>query len=142
MMDRDNNNNARRRLVALVHAQAARLSLPDGEYRAVLFAETGRGSCTECSVAELRRAFLAFNLLLIRSGLAPFSGAPSYRPSLADAVRARARTVLGDAWEIRLSGFLDGAGLPPVASCSPAQLRRILAFLSGVEKRGRDDRAF
>lgn len=128
-------SSSRRRLISLIHAASSRLGLEDGEYRAVLFSVTGKDSCADCSDPELREILAAFNRLLFQANLEPFG--LSGTVTLADAVRFRARIILGEKWETRLQGFLAKLGKKSLSECGEKEMRRAMAFLSAVERRGK-----
>lgn len=124
----------RSRLVSLIHMQKNKAALGDDEYRLILSAETGKESCSDCTLSELEQVFRAMNNLLVRMGESPFHIRNLLYSSLAEVVQAKARRVLGDGWASRLQGFLSKMGRKSLDDCSDIELRRILGFLSTLQR--------
>lgn len=83
----------RSRLVSLIHMQKNKAALGDDEYRLILSAETGKESCSDCTLSELEQVFRAMNNLLVRMGESPFHIRNLLYSSLAEVVQAKARRV-------------------------------------------------
>lgn len=127
----------RSRLISLIHLQKKEAALEEGVYRIIIFSATGKESCGECSLSELKAVFTDLNSVLEKQGKKPFSF--YYRrelPELKDAVRARARKILGDDWQNRIDSFAQAKfSKAKYMLCSKSELRRIMAFLTNMERR-------
>lgn len=129
----------RTRLISKIHQQKKIAGLSDEEYRLILSAETGKESCSDCTLSELEQVFRAMNNLLVRMGENPFHIRNLFYSSLSEVVQAKAEKVLGSGSAARLKGFLAKMGRSSLDECSDIELRRILSFLSTVQKQERED---
>ncbi|MDE5898937.1 MAG: regulatory protein GemA [Treponemataceae bacterium] len=127
---------SRNRLISIIHAQKGKAHLSDDEYRLVLYGATGKNSCTECTLQELQSVFDDLNIVLERKGMRRF-GFRQESLTLREAVAARAEAVLGGECKARLDSFLAKLGRTSIDECSGKELRRVMGFLSAVERKKR-----
>ena len=129
----------RSRLISKIHAQKNAAGLDDVTYRMIVSGATGKESCTECSMKELQTIFHDLNAVLIKQGKQTFAYYPHWeQPSLKDAVTARAKKLLGEDWEKRLDSFAQTKfSKAKYILCDKSELRRIMAFLSNIERKER-----
>ena len=129
-------NDNRSKLLAMIHMQKKALHLDDEAYRAILAGETSHESCADCTMGELITVFNALNNVLLSRGKTPYRFFPSaYKTTLRDAVDARAKKILGVHASDRLQKFIQTKlQKPSLAACTDRELRRVMGFLSSVER--------
>ena len=134
----DNRSN-RNRLISKIHAQKNAAGLDDTTYRLIISGASGKQSCTECSMKELKQIFTDLNSILEKQGKQTFRYYPRWeQPTLKDAVTARAKKILGEDWKNRLDSFSQTRfSKAKYILCTNAELRSIMAFLTNVERRER-----
>ncbi len=128
--------------IALIHLQKKHLGLSDDEYRTVLKSVTGKTSAAQLNYSEVSAVITAMNTLLKKAGKATLGyvntqAGSSSKPTLLNAVNAKAHAVLGNHAADRLAGFLKKIQKSSLEACTPQELRRIMGFLSVVEKNSR-----
>lgn len=124
----------KKHLTAIIHAQKNTAALTDDEYRMVLYGATGKTSCTECTAMELQKVYTDLNEILEKKGLRKY-GFPRRKSSVQTAAVMRAKKVFGADWQTYLDGFLRKIGADNLASCTDKQIRRVMAYISAVERR-------
>ena len=127
----------RARLISLIHAQKSAARLDDEAYRAIVYGASGEESCADCTVAQLKAVFADLNIVLEQQHKKPFTFRARYEaPTMRDAVTARAKKLLGPQWQERLVLFVQTKlEKPALADCTEADLRRVMGFLSALERR-------
>ncbi|MBR4464852.1 MAG: DUF1018 domain-containing protein [Treponema sp.] len=135
----DNRSN-RSRLISKIHAQKNAAGLDDATYRLIISGASGKQSCTECSMKELKQIFTDLNSFLEKQGKQTFRYYPRWeQPTVKDAVTARAKKILGDDWENRLNSFTQTKfSKAKYILCTNAELLSVMAFLTNVERRAED----
>ena len=130
-----NQKSNRSRLISLIHAQKNAAGFDDSTYRIVIAQKTGKESCSECTMQELKTIFESLNTVLQTLGKNTFVYYPRWeQPSLKDAVTARAKKLLGEDWEKRLDSFAQAKfAKAKYILCDKSELRRIMAFLTKLE---------
>lgn len=133
------NKTNRSRLISLIHAQKTAAALDDESYRAIVSSASGKQSCSDCTMKELNTVFSDLNAVLTKQGKETFSFYPRWeKPSLEDAVTVRAQKVLGNDWHDRLDSFAKSKfNKDNYRLCDNSELRRIMAFLTNVERKER-----
>ena len=126
----------RSKLISLIHAQKNAAKLDEECYRTIIFGATGKQSCTDCDVKELRSVFNDLNIVLERQGKETFRFFPKYeQPTQLDAVKARAQKILGTDWQKRLDEFVQTKVRKTTLAClTQKELRQVMGFLSTVER--------
>lgn len=134
----DNRSN-RSRLISKIHAQKNAAGLDDATYRLIISGVSGKQSCTECSMKELRQIFTNLNSVLEKQGKQTFRYYPRWEQStLKDAVTARAKKILGEDWQNRLDSFSQTRfSKEKYILCTNAELHSIMAFLTTLERKER-----
>lgn len=134
----DNRSN-RSRLISKIHAQKNAAGLDDATYRLIISGASGKQSCTECSMMELKQIFTNLNSILEKQGKQTFRYYPRWeQPTLKDAVTARAKKILGEDWQNRLDSFSQTRfSKAKYSLCNNAELSSIMAFLTNVERQER-----
>lgn len=134
----------RTRLIGMIHMQKSAAHITDDGYRLILIGATGKLTCTECSIKELFAVHKDLNTLLIKQGQKAFifhrSPKHSNKPTIQNAVVARAKKVLGKNWKERLDGFLQKLNRPSVKDCTENEIRRIMGWISTTERRQKNAR--
>ncbi|MDD9822525.1 MAG: regulatory protein GemA [Gammaproteobacteria bacterium] len=131
--------NSRRALLAKIHIAKKALAMEDAYYRALLRRETGLDSAGKMSDAELQKALAAFQRLGWNpaaradddaAGQSPH-GAPAQRRKIAALLKAGGKpAAYGEAVAKRMHN-------KPLAFCSPAELRGVIAALNANRQRQR-----
>lgn len=114
------------------YMQTARrsLGLRDEEYVSILLGAAGVDSATKI-VTD--RQFRAVRKALVSLG---FQQSP-----LQCHIQRKARELLGDGWRERLSGYCKSRfGKSSIYQLSQKELRSVMGFLNGMDRRGGDDR--
>lgn len=129
-------NDNRSKLLAMIHMQKKDLHLDDEAYRAILAGETSHESCVDCTMGELFTVFNALNNVLLSRGKIPYRFFPSaYKTTLRDAVHTRAKKILGVHAATRLQKFIQmKLQKKSLAECTDRELRRVMGFLSSIER--------
>ena len=130
----------RKKYLSLIHLQKAKAHLDDEEYVTVLYSCASVDSAAKImTIQQFEAVITALNKLLAAQGHSPL-GDRAYVPhasTFLNAVKVRACRILGPMWEQRLIGYLKKIGKSRLEECSPSQLRRVMGFLSTVERRNR-----
>lgn len=134
----------RTRLIGMIHMQKSAAHITDDGYRLILIGATGKLTCTECSIKELFAVHKDLNTLLAKQGQKAFifhrSPKHSNKPTIQNAVVARAKKVLGKNWKERLDGFLQKLNRTSVKDCTENEIRRIMGWISTTERRQKNAR--
>jgi len=122
--------------LARIHAMKKEGELTDEDYRILLSGAAGVDSSKDIETPDqYYRVITALSNLLMAKGKIPFGSSIGERKQpFRDAVKAKASMVLGPSYQIRLSGYLRKMGKADLAECNDWELRRIMGFLSRVEK--------
>ena len=116
--------------LALVHIARTQCGLDDDCYRAML------QSCAGVDSASKLKTEAQFNAVMAAFKKLGFVSIAKKNARQIEAVKAKAANILGDNYEIRLSGYLRKLGRPNLTACSQQELRRIMGFLSAMERKG------
>lgn len=127
------------KLKAIVHMQKERLALKEDEYRAILYAVSGKTSAACMNYFELSACINAMNRMLIQYGK-PTCGfintkANGKNGKFIIAVKTKAKKVLGSTNDARLKDYLAKMQKTSLEQCNHTELRRIMGFLSTLEKK-------
>ena len=130
----------RSRLISLIHAQKSQAGLDDETYRLIISGATGKQTCTECSMKELKLVFRDLNSVLSKQGKQTYTFRSYWEtPTIQDAVTSRAKRILGDDWKGRLDRFADARFQKSAyTECDDSERRSIMAFLTNMERRERN----
>lgn len=130
------NKSNRARLISMIHAQKNAAKLDEDCYRTIIFGATGKQSCTECDMTELRAVFYDLNIVLERQGKQTFRFfAKNEHPTQLDAVKVRAKKILGTDWQARLDQFIQTkVRKSSLSYLTQKELRQVMGFLSAVER--------
>ena len=130
----------RKKYLSLIHIQKAKAHLDDEEYVTILYSCAAVDSAAKITTMQQFEAVVtALNRVLIAQGQAP-QGDRNYIPhssAFLNAVKVRACRILGPMWEQRLAGYLKKIGQSRLEECSNSQLRRVMGFLSTIERGNR-----
>ena len=134
----------RTRLIGMIHMQKSAAHITDDGYRLILIGATGKMTCTECSIKELFAVHKDLNTLLVKQGQKAFifNRIPKHsnKPTIQNAVVAKAKKVLGQNWKERLDGFLQKLNKTSVKDCTENEIRRIMGWISTTERRQKNAR--
>lgn len=130
----------RKKYLSLIHLLKAKAHLNNETYITLLYSCAAVDSAAKiATVQQFNAVVAALNKVLAAQGKAPL-GAGTYIPqgtSFFNAVKTRLRRILGPQWEQRLAGYLKKIGKVRLEECSHTQLRRVMGFLSTVERGNR-----
>ena len=130
------NKSNRARLISMIHAQKNAAKLDEDCYRTIIFGATGKQSCTDCDMTELRAVFYNLNIVLERQGKQTFRFfAKNESSTQLDAVKVRAKKILGTDWQKRLDEFIQTKVRNTTLPClTQKELRQVMGFLSTLER--------
>ncbi|WP_147613837.1 phage protein GemA/Gp16 family protein [Treponema pectinovorum] len=125
----------RNRLISLIHAQKKAAHLNDENYRTIVYGATGKQSCSECDMTELKTIFNDLNSILETQKQKPFRFFPARQTTQKEAVVARAKRILGDGWESRVTQFIQTkVKKHSLSFCTQNELRQVMGFISTIER--------
>jgi hypothetical protein len=124
--------------LARIHVLKKEAGLNDSEYRILLSGAAGVTSAAEIKLPDQYcRVIAALEKYLVSIGKPP-TGRPvpvSKQRTLYEAVEIRARHILGPGHQNRLAGYLKKMGKQELTDCSDIELRRVMGFLSSIERK-------
>lgn len=129
------NKSAKLRLISVIHAQKNKAGLTDDEYRMVIFEATGKQSCKECNLQELKSIYYDLNLILSKKGIEKFFYTQNNQRSLVSVIISRAEKVMGVDYEKRIQGFLHKMKKKSLDDCTDQELRRLLGFINTISRK-------
>lgn len=123
----------RTRLISLIHAQKKVSHLNDENYRTIIYGATGKQSCSECDMSELKSIFNDLNVILERQNQKTFRFFPSRQTTQKEAVIVRAKNILGEDWEARITQFVQSrVKKHSLSLCTQKELRQVMGFISTI----------
>ena len=130
---------SRKKMLALIHLQKTKSALSDEVYVTILYNNAGVDSAAKMdSLKQFKAVINALNKVLIAQGQQPLGNSNNYTPKdlrFLAAVRAKAQTVLGTKhYQQRLDGYLRKMHCTRLEDCTSQQLRRVMGFLSTIER--------
>jgi hypothetical protein len=119
------------RELARIHAMKKQAELTDEDYRTVLAGAAGVDSAKDIETPDQY-----YNVITALSNLLTARNSPAggNRQTFRDAVKARAARILGENYQVRLSGYLRKMGQPDLNHCTDLELRRVMGFLSNIDR--------
>ena len=130
----------RKKYLSLIHLQKAKAHLDDETYVTILYSYAAVDSAAKITtIQQFEAVITALNKLLAAQGHSPL-GDRNYIPhssAFLNAVKVRACRILGPMWEQLLIGSLKKIGKSRLEECSNSQLRRVMGFLSTIERGNR-----
>lgn len=132
----------RKKMLALIHLQKTKAAISDEVYVTILYNNAGVDSAANIySLKQFKAVINALNKVLIAQGQSPLGNEGNYNPNeqrFLNAVRAKAQAVLGtEHYRLRLTGYLKKMHCASLEDCDTQQLRRVMGFLSTLERRAR-----
>jgi hypothetical protein len=123
--------------LARIHILKKEAALTDDEYRSLLFGAAGVNSASDIETPDqYYKVIFTLEKYLVSIGKPP-SRRPAGTPwSLPEVIRERSKRILGHGYQNRMAGYLRKMGKSNLDDCSDSELRRVMAFLSAVEKDG------
>lgn len=129
----------RNKMLALIHLQKNKAKITDEQYIGILLDHAGVDSASKIeSIKQFKSVIDALNKILIAQGKAPLGSSQNFTSQsqrFLNAVRAKANAVLGNHSKNRLQGYLSKMGKSCLEDCSMRELRRVMGFLSIIEKK-------
>jgi hypothetical protein len=129
--------------LARIHVLKKEAGLTDEDYRSLLAGAAGVASAADIETPDqYYRVITALEKYLVSIGKLP-TGRPvpeSKRRAFFEVVRERAKHILGPAYQNRMAGYLRKMGKKDLHDCSDRELRRVMGFLSTVERQGKAGR--
>ena len=134
---------SRKKMLALIHLQKANAAISDEVYVTILYNNAGVDSAAAMdSLKQFKAVINALNKVLIAQGQSPLGNEGNYNPReqrFLNAVRAKAQAILGTKhYTSRLTGYLEKMHCTRLEDCDARQLRRVMGFLSTLERRTRE----
>lgn len=126
--------------LARIHILKKDAAITDDEYRALLFGAAGVDSAADIETPDqYYRVISCLEKYLVSIGKESKGKPPQNgrKPSFLEAVQKRAERILGPAARMRMAGYLRKMGKKTLADCSDRELRRVMGFLSSVEREGK-----
>ena len=130
----------RKKYLSLIHLQKAKAHLDDELYVTLLYSCASVDSAAKITtIQQFEAVVTALNKLLAAQGQSLLGDRNyiSHSSVFLNAVKVRACRILGIMWEQRLTGYLKKIGQSRLEECSPTQLRRVMGFLSAIERGNR-----
>jgi hypothetical protein len=128
--------------LARIHILKKEAALTDDEYRSLLSGAAGVLSAADIETPDqYYKVVFALEKYLLSIGRLPSGRAAAGERTLAEVILDRAKRILGPGWQSRLSGYLRKMGRADLSRCSGRELRRVMGFLSSIEKSGAKPRA-
>jgi len=117
-----------------IHILKKQAALTDDKYRSLLFGAAGVDSAAKIETPDqYYKVISCLEKYLLSVGILPSRPVGSFL----DAVQKRAARILGTEYRKRLSGYLRKMGKTKLEDCNDRDLRRLMGFLSSIEKTGR-----
>ncbi|MDR2663671.1 MAG: regulatory protein GemA [Treponema sp.] len=118
--------------LARIHAMKKQAELTDEDYRLLLSGAAGVDSAKDIETPDQYYKVITAlsNLLMAKNGQSACGTKHTFR----DAVKARAARILGENYQVRLSGYLRKMGKPDLNHCTDQDLRRVMGFLSNIDR--------
>ena len=133
------NKASRNKMLALIHLQKNKTKITDEQYIGILLDHAGVDSASKIeNIKQFKSVIDALNKILIAQGKSPLGSYQNFTPQsqrFLNAVRAKANAVLGNHSKNRLQGYLRKMGKSGLEDCSMRELRRVMGFLSIIEKK-------
>lgn len=133
------NKASRNKMLALIHLQKNKAKITDEQYIGILLDHAGVDSASKIeNIKQFKSVIDALNKILIAQGKAPLGSSQNFilqSQRFLNAVRAKANAVLGNHSKNRLQGYLRKMGKSGLEDCSMRELRRVMGFLSIIEKK-------
>ena len=117
--------------LARIHVLKKQSGITDDEYRSLLV-----GAAEVDSAKDIETPDQYYKVISCLERYLLSIGKLSSRPvgSFLDAVQKRAERILGPDYRKRLGGYLQKMGKKNLNECSDRELRRVMGFLSSIEK--------
>jgi hypothetical protein len=122
--------------LARIHILKKEAALADDEYRSLLIGAAGVSSAADIETPDqYYRVIFSLEKYLLSIGRIPSGRAASGRWTLPEVILERAKRILGPGYRNRIAGYLRKMGRTDLSACSGSELRRVMGFLSSLEKR-------
>jgi hypothetical protein len=128
---------------ARIHVLKKEAGLTDEDYRAILSGTARVDSAADIETPDqYYKVITALEKYLVSIGKPP-TGKPapvSKRRTFFEAVQERAKHILGQSYQNRMAGYLRKMGKKDLYDCSDRELRRVMGFLSSLERQEKEGR--
>jgi ribosomal protein S17E len=126
--------------LARIHILKKEAALTDDEYRSLLSGAAGINSAADIETPDqYYKVVSTLEKYIASIGKTP-SGRAANKRTLSETVLDRAKRILGPGYRNRIAGYLWKMGKTDLGDCSDRELRRVMGFLSSVEKRETETR--
>jgi hypothetical protein len=129
--------------LARIHVLKKEAGISDEEYRSLLSGAVGVNSAAAIETPDqYYKVIKSLEKYLVSIGKLP-TGKPvpaAKRKTLFEVVQDRAKHILGPGYQNRMSGYLRKMGKADLYDCTDRELRRVMGFLSTVERQGKAGR--
>jgi hypothetical protein len=121
--------------LARIHILKKEAVLADDDYHSLLSGAAGVTSAADIDTPDqYYRVVFALEKYILSIGKVPSGRQERTKKAFPEAVAERAKHVLGPAYRNRLAGYLKKMGKADLGDCSDRELRRVMGFLSTVER--------
>ncbi|MDR1903395.1 MAG: regulatory protein GemA [Treponema sp.] len=122
--------------LARIHVLKKEAALTDDEYRSVLSGAAGVSSATDIDTPDqYYRVVFALEKYILSIGSIPSAHQGNKKKPIREVVVERAQHILGPGYRGRMAGYLKKMGKADLRDCSDRELRRVMGFLSAVERK-------
>jgi hypothetical protein len=123
--------------LARIHILKKEAALTDDEYRSLLSGAAGVSSAADIKTPDqYYRVVFTLEKYLASVGKTPSGHAANSKKPLPEVILDRAKRILGPGYRNRVTGYLRKMGKAGLDDCSSLELRRVMGFLSSIEKNG------
>ena len=122
--------------LARIHILKKEAALTDDEYRSLLSGAAGVSSAADIETPDqYYKVVFTLEKYIASIGKTP-SGRAANKRTLSETVLNRAKRILGPGYRNRITGYLRKMGKTDLGDCSDRELRRVMGFLSSIERNG------
>jgi hypothetical protein len=120
-----------------IHILKKEAALTDDEYRSLLSGAAGVSSAADIETSDqYYKVVSTLEKYIASLGKIPSGHKANNRQTLAGVTVDRAKRILGPGYQNRIAGYLRKMGRADLGDCSDRELRRVMGFLSSIERNG------
>jgi hypothetical protein len=120
--------------LARIHILKKEACLSDEDYRCLLYGAAKVESAKDIdTVDQYYAVIVSLEKYILSTGKIPGGQTHHKKMTLTEVVMERAKRVMGENYQKRMSGYLAGMNRKSLAECPDRELRRIMGFLSHIE---------
>jgi hypothetical protein len=128
--------------LARIHILKKEAALTDDEYRSLLSGAAGVSSAADIETPDqYYKVISTLEKYLVSVGKIPSGRKANNEQTVSEVILDRAKRILGPGYRNRIAGYLRKMGRADLGDCSDRELRRVMGFLSSIERGGAGTRA-